>query len=204
MRARWTRSRWWQALRRLAADRQGAAAVQYGLIAALIAGSTIGAFFAFGGSLGDLYGTVADRTIDATESEQDDEGGDDGPVGETLVEVSDVRISYDAASGQYGVSGPSGASTHDTLESAVQGTAAAFGGEQSRGGTFNAQRIANGAAPNNIRVTGDNRLVIGGRSVGGQYRFDFGSAADAGNAQTAVNELFGQVGDGGIVAAGDR
>ena len=186
-----------QALRRLANDRQGVAAVQYGLVVALIAGSTLGAFFAFGGSLEDLYGTVAERTIEAG-------NGDDGPPGETLVEVSNVTISYDAASGQFGVSGPGGQSTHDTLEGAVQSTAVAFGGTPLPGGSFNAQRIADGAPPNNIRVTDANRLVIGGRSVGGRYRFDFGSAADAGSARTAVTQLFTQVGSGGIVAAGDR
>ena len=198
------RARFIPGLRRLVSDRRGAAAVEYGLVVALIAGAVVAAFLALGGNLGDLYGDVAEQTTSATQNTPDDGEDDTDDDGPPLLEVVDVSVSFDVDTGQFAVSGPGGRSQHDTLDSAVEGVASAFGGETTRRGSLNAQRIANGRAPNGVRTDSSDRLIISGRSIGGQYRFDFGSASDASNAQSAVNQLFQQVGSGGLVASGDR
>ena len=53
------------ALGRFAADEGGATAIEYGLIAALIAVGAIMAMTAFGGSLGGMFNTVSTKAGDA-------------------------------------------------------------------------------------------------------------------------------------------
>jgi pilus assembly protein Flp/PilA len=45
-------------------DESGATAIEYGLIAALVAVAIIVALQALGSSLGDLYGVVKDRVVE--------------------------------------------------------------------------------------------------------------------------------------------
>lgn len=52
-------------LRRFAEDEAGATAIEYGMIAALIAVGAIMAMTAFGGSLGSMFNTVSTRAGDA-------------------------------------------------------------------------------------------------------------------------------------------
>ena len=52
-------------LRRFADDQSGATAIEYGLIAALVAVGAIAAMTAFGGSLGGLFNSVSTRAGDA-------------------------------------------------------------------------------------------------------------------------------------------
>jgi len=52
-------------LRRFLTDERGATAIEYGLIAALIAVGTIGAFTAFGDGLSGLFNFVRDRAVGA-------------------------------------------------------------------------------------------------------------------------------------------
>jgi pilus assembly protein Flp/PilA len=52
-------------LRRFAEDEAGATAIEYGLIAALIAVGAIAAMTSFGGSLGGMFNTVSTRAGDA-------------------------------------------------------------------------------------------------------------------------------------------
>ncbi len=52
-------------LRRFAADQSGATAIEYGLIAALVAVGAIMAMTAFGGSLSSMFNTVSTRAGDA-------------------------------------------------------------------------------------------------------------------------------------------
>ncbi len=49
------------ALRRFSADETGATAIEYGLIAALIAVGAIVAMTSFGGSLGGMFNTVSTK-----------------------------------------------------------------------------------------------------------------------------------------------
>ena len=49
------------ALRRFKADEAGATAIEYGLIAALIAVGVIGAMTSFGGNLGSMFNTVSTK-----------------------------------------------------------------------------------------------------------------------------------------------
>ena len=55
-------------IRRFAANDNGATAIEYGLIAALIAVGLIVAFTAFGGSLQGLFGRVRDNAGNAMDS----------------------------------------------------------------------------------------------------------------------------------------
>ena len=48
-------------LRRLAADEAGATAIEYGLIAALVAVGAIAAMTSFGGSLSGMFNTVSTK-----------------------------------------------------------------------------------------------------------------------------------------------
>jgi pilus assembly protein Flp/PilA len=48
-------------VQRFSFDESGATAIEYGLIAALMAVACIAAFIAFGGSLANLFGYVADE-----------------------------------------------------------------------------------------------------------------------------------------------
>ena len=52
-------------LRRFASDEGGATAIEYGLIAALMAVACITAFMTFGNSLAGLFGFVRDRAGNA-------------------------------------------------------------------------------------------------------------------------------------------
>lgn len=52
-------------LRRFAADQSGATAIEYGLIAALVAVGAIMAMTAFGSSLSGMFNTVSTRAGDA-------------------------------------------------------------------------------------------------------------------------------------------
>ena len=52
-------------LNRFLADDRGATAIEYGLIAALIAVTLIAAFMVFGSSLMGMFGYVRDRSGDA-------------------------------------------------------------------------------------------------------------------------------------------
>lgn len=54
--------------RRFAQDDSGATAIEYGLIAALLAVACITAFIAFGDSLAGLFGFVERETTDAIET----------------------------------------------------------------------------------------------------------------------------------------
>ncbi len=51
-------------LRRLFADRRGATAVEYGLIAALIIIAMIGGISALGGGAGGMWTDVSDKVVD--------------------------------------------------------------------------------------------------------------------------------------------
>ena len=52
-------------LRRLRADQSGATAIEYGLIAALIAVACISGLQTLGGGTGGLWGKIGDRTENA-------------------------------------------------------------------------------------------------------------------------------------------
>lgn len=52
-------------LHRFAEDEAGATAIEYGMIAALIAVGAIMAMTAFGGSLGTMFNTISTRAGDA-------------------------------------------------------------------------------------------------------------------------------------------
>jgi pilus assembly protein Flp/PilA len=52
-------------LRRFVSDEAGATAIEYGMIAALVAVGAIGAMTAFGGSLSGMFNNVADTTSEA-------------------------------------------------------------------------------------------------------------------------------------------
>lgn len=52
-------------LRRFADDQSGATAIEYGLIAALVAVGAIMAMTTFGGSLSGMFNTVSTRAADA-------------------------------------------------------------------------------------------------------------------------------------------
>jgi pilus assembly protein Flp/PilA len=52
-------------LRRFAADQSGATAIEYGLIAALVAVGAIVAMTSFGGSLSGMFNTVSTKAGDA-------------------------------------------------------------------------------------------------------------------------------------------
>ena len=51
-------------------DEDGATAIEYGLIAALIAVGLIAAFTVFGGSLQSMFNFVRDRSVNAMEANQ--------------------------------------------------------------------------------------------------------------------------------------
>ena len=53
-------------LRKLRADRRGATAIEYGLIAALIAVSIIGALTALGGGAGGMWTILSDEVVAAS------------------------------------------------------------------------------------------------------------------------------------------
>jgi pilus assembly protein Flp/PilA len=55
-------------LRRLPADDQGATAIEYGLIAALIVIAMVAGLGALGGGSGGMWGGVHDKVADATGS----------------------------------------------------------------------------------------------------------------------------------------
>lgn len=57
---------------RFAFDDRGATAIEYGLIAAMIAMAAIAAFTAFGTSFSNLFGVVGDKTSAAIEDALDD------------------------------------------------------------------------------------------------------------------------------------
>jgi len=52
-------------LRHFVSDEAGATAIEYGMIAALIAVGAIAAMTVFGGSLSGMFNNVSDRTDDA-------------------------------------------------------------------------------------------------------------------------------------------
>ena len=54
-----------RALRQLWQDESGATAIEYGLIAALVAVACIAAFIALGGGLGNLFGSVNTKASSA-------------------------------------------------------------------------------------------------------------------------------------------
>jgi pilus assembly protein Flp/PilA len=62
-------------------DRNGATAIEYGLIAGGIALAIVAAVFAFGGSLSDLFGTIKGKMDEA--ATKADGGGDAGDAGAT-------------------------------------------------------------------------------------------------------------------------
>jgi pilus assembly protein Flp/PilA len=55
-------------LLRLLRDENGATAIEYGLIAALIALVLISAFVAFGSSLGNMFGYIAGKAVPVWEN----------------------------------------------------------------------------------------------------------------------------------------
>ncbi len=55
-------------LRRFVDDQSGATAIEYGLIAALVAVGAIVALTSFGGSLGGMFNTVSTKAGDALNS----------------------------------------------------------------------------------------------------------------------------------------
>ena len=55
-------------LRRLIKEESGATAIEYGLIAALIAVAIIGALTALGGNLEDLFNSISDKVEESTPS----------------------------------------------------------------------------------------------------------------------------------------
>jgi pilus assembly protein Flp/PilA len=59
------------ALRRFTADRSGATAIEYGLIAALIAVGLITAMTVFGGSMGGMFNVVSVRAGDVLDNPLD-------------------------------------------------------------------------------------------------------------------------------------
>jgi hypothetical protein len=89
------------------------------------------------------------------------------------------------------------------LELFVEGVADLLGGTQLRDGQFNPERIADGKIPNQIRVTGDNSVVIGGRSVSGQFKFGFDNLVTARSFAGAVSELFGHIDETNAISTGD-
>ena len=52
-------------LRAFTLDEDGATAIEYGLLLALIAVACLGAFGAFGDSLGNMWGIVSDKSAEA-------------------------------------------------------------------------------------------------------------------------------------------
>lgn len=54
-----------QLARRLAGDNRGATAIEYGLIAAMIAVGALGGMSALGGGLGGSWGSTATKVTDA-------------------------------------------------------------------------------------------------------------------------------------------
>ena len=125
---------------------------------------------------------------------------------DALTGTTDARLFFDDVNDEFGFTTDGGATQvrFDTLEEFVEGVASSiFGGNQLRDGNFNAERIADGQIPNQVRVTRGDRVIIGGRSVGGRFEFGFADSATANFFAEAVGDLFGNIQETGAIAMGD-
>jgi VCBS repeat-containing protein len=121
--------------------------------------------------------------------------------------TGEARIFYDDVNGEFGFTIDMGATQQrfDELELFVEGLATdLFGGTQIRDGRFNAERIADGRIPNIVRVIRDDKVLIGGRSVGGRFQFDFSDSTTAELFVDTTRTLFDNIGETGALAVGDR
>lgn len=117
-----------------------------------------------------------------------------------------ARLFFDDINNEFGFTTDGGETQtrFNNLEEFVEGIAGdIFGGIQLRDGSFNAVRIAGGKTPSKIRVIGGDDVVIGGQSVGGQFRFDFADAAIAGSFRDVASELFSNIDEANAIAFGD-
>ncbi len=120
--------------------------------------------------------------------------------------LSGARLFFDDVNDEFGFTTDGGTTQarFDTLEEFVESVATEiFGGEQLRDGNFNATRIAEGRVPNRVRVAGGDDVVIGGRSVGGQFRFDFADGGVASDFANVASTLFGNIDEANAIALGD-
>jgi len=117
---------------------------------------------------------------------------------------TEARLFFDDVNEQFGFTTDNGQTQtrFDELELFVEGVADLFGGTQLRDGSFNAVRIAAGQTPNQIRVNND-VVVIGGRSVSGQFSFDFANTSTANTFSDSVGTLFDNIKEAGAIATGD-
>ena len=121
-------------------------------------------------------------------------------------DAADLRVFFDKTNDEFGFTADLGATQErfETLEEAVEGLAAAFGGVQSRDGNFNAVRIADGQVPNNVRVNGNDQVIVAGRSTSGRFTFDLESTETAETVADALRELFANVDEADAIAIGDQ
>ncbi len=113
----------------------------------------------------------------------------------------EMRVFFDKEALEFGFTLDSGATQErfDDLELFVEAIAADFGGIQTRDGSFNAERIADGASPN-VRVTNDGEVVIVGAGVGGRFVFEFDDTSDADVVADGVRTLFDQIDEANTIA----
>lgn len=121
--------------------------------------------------------------------------------------MNTARVFFDDVKDQFGFTTNGGETQQrfDELELFVEGLADdLFGGTQIRDGRFNAERIADGRIPNIVRVIRNDQVLIGGRSVGGRFQFEFENPTTAGQFANSVETLFDHIGETGAIAIGDQ
>ncbi|MEM6682440.1 MAG: Ig-like domain-containing protein, partial [Pseudomonadota bacterium] len=113
--------------------------------------------------------------------------------------VGEIEVFYDASAQDFGFKNDTGAQQRfDALEPFVEALARDLGGTQTRDGTFNEERIADGRGPS-IRVQKDTDLLIAGRSVSGRFKFEFDTAEQAETARQVFTQLFADIAETGAI-----
>jgi hypothetical protein len=118
-----------------------------------------------------------------------DDGADDG--------VADFRV---------GGSGVSGSESEESLDEFILTLAEdVYDGTAVRTGRFAddlGERVADGMGPNIVEVMDDD-VVLGGRGIGGSFRWDFESVDKAERFEAAIERLFHEIDQADAVAQGD-
>ncbi|MEM9900975.1 MAG: ExeM/NucH family extracellular endonuclease [Pseudomonadota bacterium] len=141
-----------------------------------------------------VLGKIDDNNVVATDP-------DDFRFDITDVDGPDLRVFYDKANDDFGLTDDGGLTQvrFGDLETFVETIVADLGGVQVRDGSFNDQRIADGATPF-VRVNGQDDLIISGQGVGGRFKFEFENGAQADLAEDGLETLFALIDTANAVA----
>lgn len=112
-----------------------------------------------------------------------------------------LRLFFDDVENAFGLTADGGVTEQrfGSLETFVEAVATGLGGTQTRDGSFNAGRIAEGRAPN-PRLNDSDDLILSGQSVGGRFTFAFDNRSEAETAREAIATLFDAIDEADAIA----